>query len=350
MDANIQPGMRQGQDVTQRIGYLDALRGFIMFVIVEFHVTFFCFHASNRVCSFTWYLMQITVPMFFFISGFLAYRRDVKWDLGHLGRFFKKKIPFLLVGATLFFLLYVYVFDRGLSNAVFTAGKCGYWFTYVLLIFFILYAVVRFLVREPWADIVLVLLGLALLVTAWPGYKDYVPLSGKVLTFLSVDFWHLFIYFVFGTLVKKHFALVERLLDGKWLVTLCLLIYFLGNIFQNYIPVSYKILSVFFALSGIVILFSFFHNKQALFSGQTKLGLALQLVGRRTLDIYLIHFFLIPYNLSLVSFFTDHPMPLVELIVSSFLAIVIIGVSLLVSNVIRLSPFLGHWLFGAKNA
>ncbi len=349
MDANIQPGMRQGQDGAQRIGYLDALRGFIMFVIVEFHVTFFCFHASNRVCSFTWYLMQITVPMFFFISGFLAYKRDVKWDLGHLGRFFKKKIPFLLVGATLFFLLYVYVFDRGLSNAVFTAGKCGYWFTYVLLIFFILYAVVRFLVREPWADIVLVLLGLAFLVTAWPGYKDYVPLSGKVLTFLSVDFWHLFIYFVLGTLVKKHFALVERLLDGKWLVTLCLLIYFLGNIFQNYIPVSYKILSVFFALSGIVILFSFFHNKQALFSGQTKLGSALQLVGRRTLDIYLIHFFLIPYNLSLVSFFTDHPMPLVELIVSSFLAIVIIGVSLLVSNVIRLSPFLGHWLFGAKN-
>lgn len=348
MDANVQSGMKQVRESGGRIGYLDALRGFIMLVIVTFHVTFFCFHATSKVCSFTWYLMQITLPMFFFISGFLVYRPDVKWDLGYLGRFLRRKIPYLLIGATLFFLLYVYVFDRGLSAALFTGGKCGYWFTYVLLIFFLIYGLVRFAVREPWADVVLIALGIALYVTSWPGYRAYVPVSGKVLALLSVDFWHLFIFLVIGTLARKHFAVVERLLDGKWLVTVCLLVYFLVNIFQYHIPVSYKLLSALLAFAGIVILFAFFRHRQVLFSRQTMMGSALQLVGRRTLDIYLIHFFLIPYNLSLVSFFADHPMPLVELIVSGSLALVIVGVSLVVSNVIRLSPLLARWLFGAK--
>ncbi|MBR4828594.1 MAG: hypothetical protein IKZ92_02175 [Muribaculaceae bacterium] len=71
-------------------------------------------------------------------------------------------------------------------------------------------------------------------------------------------------------------------------------------------------------------------------------------MGRRTLDIYLIHYFFLPLNLTFVTVFKDHPMPIIEAFVSSLIAIIIIAACLLVSNIIRLSPFLAHWLFGAK--
>ena len=74
----------------------------------------------------------------------------------------------------------------------------------------------------------------------------------------------------------------------------------------------------------------------------------MQYVGRRTLDIYLIHFFLLPRALSEFTLFKDYPMPILEFAASALIAIIIIALCLLISNVIRLSPTLAHFLFGAK--
>ena len=41
-------------------------------------------------------------------------------------------------------------------------------------------------------------------------------------------------------------------------------------------------------------------------------------------------------------------MPVIEFFTSSVIAILVIAVCLFVSNVIRLSPWLAKWLFGAK--
>ena len=39
---------------------------------------------------------------------------------------------------------------------------------------------------------------------------------------------------------------------------------------------------------------------------------------------------------------------IIEAAVSLLIALIIVAASLLISNIIRLSPFLAHWLFGAK--
>jgi fucose 4-O-acetylase-like acetyltransferase len=72
-------------------------------------------------------------------------------------------------------------------------------------------------------------------------------------------------------------------------------------------------------------------------------------IGSQTLDIYLLHYFflprfLLPYGEQLRA--CDSP-PL-EFLIALALALVIVAICLLVSYVIRLSPFLGHYLFGAK--
>ena len=151
-----------------------------------------------------------------------------------------------------------------------------------------------------------------------------------------------------GTLLKKHFDVVQKWLDGKWLLLVCILVFFGMAAFTKLVPINAKIKGFPSTIAGLVILFSFFRNKQALFSRETRLGRISQYVGRRTLDIYLIHYFILPKNLSFVTVFVDHPMPVIEAFVSMCIAIIVIGASLLIGNVIRLSPVLAHSIFGVK--
>ena len=159
-----------------------------------------------------------------------------------------------------------------------------------------------------------------------------------------------FPFFVLGTLVKEHFGTVQQWLDSKWLLAVCIVFYFVVNALGDMLMASAIPVKFLLSLTGLTILFAFFRSRQALFSRETRLGRTMQYVGRRTLDIYLIHFFLLPRNLSDFTFFNDHPMPVIELAVSSVIAIIIIAGCLLVSNIIRLSPWLARWLFGAKPA
>ena len=338
-----------GQAGTKRIEYIDALRGFTMFLVVSHHISNLCFNVvGNGLPTITLYLLQLRMPLFFFISGFVLYKAGVVWDMKQILSFFKKKIPVQLISPFLFFFVFVYAFDKNLTECIVADGKAGYWFTYVLFEYFVIYAAVRFCIRNKWADVVLVLLGIALYSIRWPGLKSHVPINPTVLSVLSFEHWYLFLFFVMGTLVKKYFKKVEELLDNNWLITVCVLFYFLSNAFKwgDVIPqiLNYALLSI----TGVIIVFCFFRKKKDLFSKETRLGRVMIYTGRRTLDIYLIHYFFIPYNLIFFTLFKDHPMPILEFVASSIIAIIIIAACLLVSNIIRLSPFLAHWLFGAK--
>ena len=100
---------------------------------------------------------------------------------------------------------------------------------------------------------------------------------------------------------------------------------------------------------GIMIVFTFFRRYEDSFSKTTFIGKWLQYIGRRTLDIYLLHYFFLPRNVDeLGQFFFDYSNPVLEFFVSLFLALLVIVICLVTSNIIRLSPFLGHYLFGVR--
>ena len=79
------------------------------------------------------------------------------------------------------------------------------------------------------------------------------------------------------------------------------------------------------------------------------MGKTLQTIGRRTLDIYLLHYFFIPYSLSAVfPLFLKSELPIIEVACSLVITSLVIAICLLVSAVLRVSPDLAHLLFGAK--
>ena len=196
---------------------------------------------------------------------------------------------------------------------------------------------------------VLVLLGVVFYPCSWPPVGQMLPIPSSVLGFFSFQQWHYFIFFVLGVLLKEHFNIVQQWLDGKWLLSFSIVFFILVNAFSDIIPIHEMILGAPLSITGLVILFSFFRINKDFFSKQHFVGRIFQYAGRRTLEIYLIHLFLIPVNLfSIVTIFRNNPIPIIENVISCLIAILIIAICLLIGNIIRLSPFLAHWLFGAK--
>lgn len=330
---------------TKRIEYIDALRGFTMILVVFNHVAD-CWGIRNVVMSVHEYLIQVRMPMFFFISGFVLFKSGVVWDTNQIISFFRKKIPVQLIAPFIFFVLFIH--GESIFSQFCLHSKSRFWFTFVLFEYYVFYAVIRFFIRNKWSDIVLIVLGLFLFFINEDIIYNSIPLPEYVKGFLSMQCWNYFLFFALGTLAKKHFNQVEKLLHNSIFLAICILFFFLVNGFHTPFMIDQSLLYLPLSLTGLIILFSFFHNNQAVFKKERVLGRGLQYIGRRTLDVYLIHIFILPYNLGAITFFKDHPMPVIEAAVSLSIALVIIVASLLIGNIIRLSPFLAHWVFGAK--
>ena len=99
---------------------------------------------------------------------------------------------------------------------------------------------------------------------------------------------------------------------------------------------------------GISIVLAIFKKYAPSFEKTTRCGRVLQYIGRRTLDIYLLHYFLLPTLPMVGDFFKQNPNMVLELTFGITLSLMVIGCCLLVSSILRTSDWLGYWLFGLK--
>lgn len=336
---------------TGRIEFIDALRGFVMIVVVMHHVDIFSLNVGAFSFNHIW--MQIQMPTFFFISGFCAYKANTEWDLRNAGTFLSKKIPMLIIGTSIFLILFTQYRDMDLYIAIFAQFKGGYWYTYTLFLFYVFY-VILCLFTKRYQDIIFILAAIAVYMGGGPnGYISF-PLPEKIKGFLCMQQWHYFFYFLIGALAHKHYSLLRRGLDNRYIISTAIVLFCVLNLYPQWKPTSgipFRIVHLTQITSGVLILFSFFRNRQSFFSERALLGRSLQYVGKRTLDVYFIHYFLIPFNLSQITstLLKEFPMPIIDLMISFILSLAIVGVSLLAGNIIRLSPFLAYWTFGQRN-
>lgn len=72
--------------------------------------------------------------------------------------------------------------------------------------------------------------------------------------------------------------------------------------------------------------------------------------GYHTIDFPSYHYFFLPRNLEIISnFFKNYNNPIIEFVLTMILSIIVTCITLVVSEFIRLSPFLARNLFGAKS-
>ena len=108
------------------------------------------------------------------------------------------------------------------------------------------------------------------------------------------------------------------------------------------------IVEIIAGILGLLIIYNTFKTYAQNFTSDKRVGRALQSIGRRTLDIYLLHYFFLPYLPQLKDIISDSNNSVLELAIGGSISICVIWTCMVVSNILRTSPILGKYLFGAK--
>ena len=336
----------------QRIGYIYAMRGFTMILVVFAHVCHFCLGDSKMGYNAIFILFRL--PCFFMLSGWLfepASRNSFMTVARH-------KAMVQLVPTFIFLLLLApppeFFHQLG-------ALKGGYWFTFVLFEFFIIYMVIV-RIGKHWTPILAFAITIASFFYA--RYYDSIKSSSEgwqlmlidVLGFLSVTTWRLFLFFYIGAWMRRHFDAFIRWTNKPVVILLiCAVFFFIAStshkdnlwfeMFRYYVG----------GITGMIMIFILFrllytspiiHLPSSIFHYPSSI---LKYVGTRTLDIYLLHYFFLPrFLMAYAPQLQAYDSRFVEFVVIMVISLIILVLCLITSYIIRLSPFLGHYLFGVQ--
>ena len=349
----------------QRIEYIDAMRGFTMILVVFAHVCYFCFGDSRMGYNAIFILFRL--PCFFMLSGWLF----EPVSSNSFKTVAKHKAMVQLVPTFIFLLLLApppeFFHQLG-------ALKGGYWFTFVLFEFFILYMLI---VRagKHWTPILAFLITIASFIYA--RYYDSIKSSSEgyqlliidMLGFLSVTTWRLFLFFYIGTWIRRHFEVFIRWTSKPAVIILICAAFFLIASTSHKDNIWFEMFRYYAGgVTGMIMIFTLFRlfypspNLHPSPNTQHPSPITqhptpntqhptplLQYIGKRTLDIYLLHYFFLPrFLMDYVPQLQAYDSRFLEFIVIMAISLIVLILCLITSYVIRLSPFLGHYLFGVK--
>ena len=298
------------------------------------------------------------MPVFFFISGFVFYKADRIWNRGTIKQVLKKKFMVQIIPMVVFMTLYLVIFGY-LDPKSLGSDKKGYWYMYVLFEFFVLYIFAEALLNKEKTckgEIYVFIFVLMTSLAAFYYMKYYILYANELgnwktvfglLSFVKIRH---FIFFWFGAIVRKHFTKFISITDNLSFIAIVLCYFIVLIVYPKLFHIEgieYPTF-MFSGFASVILLFTFFRKKEQLFSSKNWFGKSLQFIGRRTLDIYLIHYFFLPYD-SLQDFgsrLINYNCKLLEVVVILPLSLYIIAISLAASRIIRLSPFLKKYLLG----
>ena len=361
-----------------RLGWLDALRGFTMLLVVTNHVALKSFGMQIRWSAALQFFLLFRMPLFFFISGYLAYKASRVWNARTLGEMTLKKMRVQIIPTAVFFLLFLAMipttpFIDNLNEALASSMKAGYWFTLVLLYMLLTYYLFSYIEQKlssfhiPLSSFHLplssFLFPLLFIVSLCLFETCYLPRQfswalghkGPPNAFMNysslVEMLRYFPFFLYGAFVHRHWERAQRLMDSRWcfpVVVLLALITTLEVIKWHNLRMEWASLPHTLAMFLLLtMVFMFFRHYSDYFSDKTALGRVLQFIGRRTLDIYLLHYFFLPKLPMVGEFFrVNRHNFILDTTAALAVALVVVAFCVLTSQLLRVSPFLKKYLFG----
>ena len=330
---------------TKRIEYIDAMRGFTMILVVYSHICHFCLGDSLLGYNGTFFLFRL--PCFFMLSGWL-FEPVATRPFATIAR---KKFMVQIVPTFIFLFLLA---PPPLFFHQLGALKGGYWFTFVLFEFFILYMLIVRMGSKwrPWGA-----LTVALTSFVYARYYNSIQMSAtgslalvvNGLGFLSVALWRFFLFFCVGAWMRRHFDAFIRWTSKPTVIVAIAVAFFAIASTPHIDHMGFEMFRFYAGgVTGMWLVFTCFRLSGSWLQ-KIRLSKPLQYVGTRTLDVYLLHYFflprfLVPYADQLKAFNSQF----VEFWAILAISLIVLLLSLLASYIIRLSPFLGHYLFGVK--
>lgn len=277
---------------SKRLAYLDAIKCFAILLVISGHVQFFGMDLKDSYASpGNLMLYSFKMPLFFFVSGYLAFKENAFGTIGELKKL-GTKFLFLVVPAIVFYCFLN--FSKGSPLFEFLkSGLGGYWFTFTLFEIFVIYYALSAMSRSK---VVLASL-LALVSIAGVGYLSF--FSKYEIPFL--DFNHLskyFQYFALGVFAKMYIEQYDRLMRNEYLKAFSMVSFFvlLFSLYQISMPsvVFHFLRDIVLRYLGLYVVVSLFYCNQDFFNRESKLNSLMLKIGQNSLAIYLLQYFFMP--------------------------------------------------------
>lgn len=337
----------------QRVEWVDLAKAFAIYCVVFGHVEVF---SMNHYGGFFYRLQDLfCMPLFFLLSGMFAKPQLTIKDSWQclVKRFLQLMIPFVATGS-------LYVLLR-LNNRPWWSliwypdggAHMGYWFLLVLFEMYCIFTVCQIITRKcrlgslaGYGFLSVALVVWLLMIVVYFLKKDSPEeVWSTVVTFSRL--YYNFPFFIIGYWLMNNRIILERLLRKNVFAISSFLFVLLYVAYDKY-----ELRSVRFILLPVVIV-SILYLFKSLGGVNLFLSKYVNYCGRHTLEIYVLHYFFIPFNMP---YLNDIIAPygvkdnniVIELFLNSFVAFIVIAASLISARIIAENKILSQILLGRK--
>ena len=240
------------------------------------------------------------------------------------------------------------------ENALFHKSKAGYWFTFVALEIYFIFAFVTYLCDKTSSSLIfkttiyIILAISSLPLSYWIGKSGFNKSNvSELFSIVSVVSYTPF--FLFGVIAKIYKDKFINLIENKWIISIVIVSFFALHIIGNLYNLNIKL--IVYGTIGVTLIFLIFHNFKDYFSCNTTIGKVFSYIGKRTLPIYLTHYFFLGgiAPVATIPLIQNYTRWITGFICYFILALLIIGICLIIEVIFRKAEPLYRICFGYPN-
>lgn len=321
----------------QRFEYIDQLKGLCILLVVVGHLSLWSLNeGENPITSF---VALFHMQTFMFLSGLVISAAPGTSKL--IEKLMKFMLPIVFVGS-----VYAYCTNIPLLCLWTDRMKLGYWYLFVLSVFYLILYLFRFTSslsgkRGLLVDI-LILFGVMFVFSIFN-----LVLPHTIGSILSIDQIHFYWpYFFIGYLFRKY-DLINSIASKNWFFTICLLL-MIPCAYLNFVRVPHIWLVSSFPIV-FVLLIVFKQTAQL----RNRFGRELGRIGRKSLDVYIYHFFFLRcwggYSFpEMGEWFVNTHNYFLQFLITLTISIITAYFCILLGKLVRKSRLLNMVVYGAK--
>ena len=277
----------QQKKTKNREVWIDVTRGITMLLVLYSHAILYS--TGEGTSSLNAIFLTSRMPLFFFISGFFLY--NIEYDLILLKKRLKNRLYKQLYPTIILFSLFIIIFCGQNFNLIFTDAKAGYWFTYVSVLYFltltplfVLFSKLK--LKRNSRILILFILSISSVPLYYLAYHTdfYMTTPSKFLSLMQFMLYFRFI--AFGCI----FRILWNDYNNRLINKVGFLVALVGFIICFSSKIS--ILSYATGFFGIYIILFTIYKLSHYFTNNFILNW-LSNIGSLTLEIYLLHYFII---------------------------------------------------------
>lgn len=284
----------------KRQEWIDCLRGITMLLVVITHCETYLAAHHSAISNFC---LAFRMPLFFYISGYFAYSSKLKIDSPKtIIQPIRRRIIGVLIPTIIFCGLFCLLLDwlggMSLSEVIHDSQKGGYWFTIVSFTIFMLCLPLILVSNSPslksHTKTALILFVMAFsawsrdyLVSHWINY-EFVSISSLEYTLEYLP------YFALGILTHINRPILHDKFDRWWIIVGIVAIYLIASVYAPNLKYRHMDFRFFpFISIFLIALFLIFYRLRGILHSANPVGRSLSYIGRNTLQIYLMHYFIV---------------------------------------------------------